>query len=140
MGRIATPPKRIEPKTSFEALAVTLDEVGKLDLDLIASKLSITRAEAIEALGDLIYKAPGGAWQTADEYLSGDVVTKLEEAQAAGKADAQYQRNIEALELVQPVPLTPAQVTIGLGFKLDCTRLCFSVCPRGSGNPITHFL
>ena len=38
---MATPPKRIEPKTSFEALGVTLDEVGKLDLDLIASKLNI---------------------------------------------------------------------------------------------------
>ena len=115
LGRSMKPPERIDPKTPFEALAVTLDDVGKLDLDLIAEKLHISRAEAIEALGDQVYKVPGKDWVTFDEYVSGDVITKLEEAQAAAKADGQYQRNVEALERVQPTPLTPAQVSVMLG-------------------------
>jgi len=115
LGRSMRPPEKVDPKTPFEALAVTLDDIGKLDLDLIADKLHIPRTEAIEALGDLIYKVPGKDWVTSDEYLAGDVKTKLEEAQAAAKADGQYQRNVEALERVQPTPLTPAQVSVMLG-------------------------
>lgn len=114
-GRVIQKPTPIQPQTIHEALAVTLDEIGRLDLKAIAEKLSITRDEAVDSLGDLIYKAPGQDWQLADEYLSGNVVKKLEEAQAAAQVDKRYERNIKALEKVQPQPLSAQDVTVQLG-------------------------
>lgn len=138
--RVIKPPERIEPKTPFEALAVTLDEVGKLDLDLISTKLNISRKEAIESLGDLIYRNPAGNWETFDGYLSGDVVTKLEEAEAAVKADQQYQRNVEALQKVQPNPLTAKDVAVTLGAPwVDPDYIAqFSQEVLGANVPVTY--
>ena len=55
------------------------------------------------------------AWETADRYLSGDVRAKLAAARAAAALDASYQRNIEALEAVQPADLQPGDIEARLG-------------------------
>lgn len=104
-----------EVRGAADALAVTLDETGKLDLDKIAEKSGLSREEAISQLGDLIYDVPGTGQTLADEYLSGDVVKKLEEAQAAAAADPKYRRNVDALRKVQPQPLAARDVTVTLG-------------------------
>jgi N12 class adenine-specific DNA methylase len=109
--------KRREPeiKTTQDALFVSLNNLGRLDLDEVAKLAGMTRAETIDALGTAIYQAPGRGWQTADEYLAGNVRRKLDEAQAAARTDRAYQRNVDALLAVQPKPLGPTEITVKLG-------------------------
>lgn len=115
LGRTIGKPLTRKVETIGDALAVSLDETGRLDLMDVARRLKITRAEAIDALGDQIYKTPQGQWQLADEFLSGNVVDKLEEAIEAARADATLERNIKALEAVQPEKLGPSQISVKLG-------------------------
>lgn len=115
LGRTIGKPVTREVKTIGDALAVSLDETGRLDLDDVARRIHITRAEAIESLGNQVFKSPQGDWQLADEYLSGDVVTKLEEAEQAARLDASLDRNVEALKAVQPEKLGPSQISVKAG-------------------------
>ncbi len=108
-------PSQAEVKTVHDALAVSLDTHGKLNLNDISTRMGISLDEAIETLGDLIYKAPSGEWQLADEYLSGDVVKKLDEAKIAADHDKTYLRNVEALQKVIPKPLGHSQIRVILG-------------------------
>lgn len=114
-GRTIGRPTTRDVKTIGDALAVSLDENGRLDLDDVGSRLGVSRDEAIEALGDQVYRAPDGQWQLADEYLSGNVVAKLAEAETAALTDAAMRRNVEALRQVQPNPLGPGQISVKLG-------------------------
>jgi len=115
LGRTIKRPERGEIKSMGDALAVSLDEKGRLDLAHIAELLKQPEEGIAEQLGNLVYENPTGTWELADEYLSGDVVTKLEEAEAAAKADPKYLRNVDALVNVQPKPLTARDVTVSLG-------------------------
>jgi N12 class adenine-specific DNA methylase len=115
-GRTLKKPTPREIRTAPDALAVSLDTIGRLDPEHIGGLLNKPASVVIEQLGDLIYGDPSrDAHILADEYLSGDVVAKLEEARIAAESDPQYQRNVEALIKVQPLPLTPMQVTVNLG-------------------------
>jgi N12 class adenine-specific DNA methylase len=115
-GRTVMKPVRsTNPQSMGDALALSLDEIGMLDLDHIAGLMKMSRTEAIEALGDMIYETPSGEHLLADEYLSGDVVTKLAEAEQAARSDEKFRANVKALTEVQPKPLTPGQITAGLG-------------------------
>jgi N12 class adenine-specific DNA methylase len=109
-----TPPEITGPT---DAIAVSLNQTGKIDMPAIATQLNISEAQAIEAMGDLIYLDPAGdQWRTANEYLSGDVVTRLEEARAAAKTEpGKYARNVEALQAVQPTPLTRIDIRLQFG-------------------------
>ncbi|HWH81275.1 MAG TPA: PLxRFG domain-containing protein [Burkholderiaceae bacterium] len=104
-----------EVKSVGDALAVSLDENGKLDLDDIGRRMGLTRAEVLESLGAQVYEAPGGDWQLADEYLSGDVVAKLAEANDAARIEPRYERNVEVLKAAQPDKLGPSQIGVKLG-------------------------
>ena len=69
-----------------------------------------------DELGSLAYRNPeGGAWETADQYLSGNVRAKLVAAQASARLDPAYQRNVEALQAVQPPDLEPGEIEARLG-------------------------
>ncbi len=81
-------------ENAADALAVSLNRTGSVDLSFIADTLNVDEEEAREALGDAIWLDPaGGVWRTAPDYLSGDVVQKLEDARIAAKDDPRYQRN-----------------------------------------------
>ncbi|HTU22725.1 MAG TPA: DEAD/DEAH box helicase family protein, partial [Gemmataceae bacterium] len=104
-----------------EGLLVSLDRKGGVDLAFIAELYGKPEATIIEELGDpgsspgraLIYRDPAGkAWQTADEYLSGNVREKLRQAEAAGP---EYARNAEALKAVQPEDVLPGDIDANLG-------------------------
>lgn len=96
-----------------EGLLVSLNQRGRVDLPYIASLYSGSPRQIIEELGDLIYQDPiTQAWQTADEYLSGNVRAKLKEVEEAGQA---YQRNAEALAKVQPEDVLPGDIEANLG-------------------------
>lgn len=100
-----------------EALAVTLDTLGIVDLPHIARLLGTDEESARETLGELVYEVPGepGVYETRAEYLSGDVREKLEAAQAAAAADEKFQPNVAALESVLPAPLGADEIEVRIG-------------------------
>lgn len=114
-GRTIKRPATPQIKNTNDALMVSLDQRGILDLDHVAELAGKSRDAVIRELGDTVYEVPGADWQMADEYLSGDVVTKLEEAEAAAASDKRFRRNVEALRKVQPKPLEAKNISVGLG-------------------------
>ena len=103
--------------TAEEALTVTLDTVGEVDLDYAASLLGISREEARAAMGENIYQVPGPdeTFQTRAGYLSGNVREKLEIAQAAAVSDERFKANVHALTEAIPEPLRMDEVEARLG-------------------------
>ncbi|SFQ30556.1 helicase-related protein [Parafilimonas terrae] len=90
----------------IEALAHSLNDTGKVDMGFISAAMELEEAEVIRCLGNHIYLNPAGnEWETADQYLSGNVVEKLREAERiAGQFpdNLQYKRSLEAITKVQP--------------------------------------
>lgn len=108
-------PPRIE--TPHDALLSALNDLGHVDMAVIADRLGIDEAEAVAALGTAVYESPTAGWQMADEYLSGNVKKKLKEAREAAKADRRFERNIEALLSAQPAPVPPSDITAAIGMN-----------------------
>lgn len=108
-----------EPQISsaHDAVLYVLNKFGRLDLREVAAAAGISESQAIEELGDGIYRLPGtdNQWVTRDEYLSGNVRRKLRQARAAAQRDPALQRNVDALEAVQPDPLPPSEISANLG-------------------------
>lgn len=115
LGRTIKRPVTPQIKNTNDALMVSLDQRGTLDLAHVAELAGKDRDAVVKELGDAVYEVPGADWQMADEYLSGDVVTKLEEAEAAAASDERFRRNVEALRKVQPKPLEAKNISVGLG-------------------------
>lgn len=109
--------KRPEITTTADALNVTLNETGRVDIDRIAEIVKQSPDQVIEDLGAAIYQVPGtdGTWVTADDYLSGPVRDKLKAAEAAAKHEPALARNVEALKAVQPKDHPPSQISARLG-------------------------
>lgn len=114
--RVIAPPAAPTITSPADALAVVLNERGHVDIDHIAELLHSDSATVIDELGDEVFRDPtDGSWQTADAYLSGAVRTKLAAAQAAAEFDPAYERNVQALQDVQPADLRPSDITARLG-------------------------
>ena len=113
---IAAPVDR-KINSSADALASVLDTQGKVDLQEIGKLMGAKdEDEVVARLGDLIYQNPNGReWESADQYLSGTVIKKLEDARAIAATDPTYARNVAALEKVQPPLLTAVDITAQLG-------------------------
>ena len=110
--------------TPSEALAVSIGEHGKVDLPYMAELLgSPGDYERITTeLQGVIFKDPSAdadepeaGWQTADEYLSGNVRNKLRMAQLAAESHPEFKINVEALTKAQPKDLEASEINIRLG-------------------------
>jgi hypothetical protein len=102
-----------EPK---DALLVTLNERGYVDLDHVSSLLHRSAQEILPDLrGAVFFNPQGSRWETEDEYLSGNVRAKLLAAEAAVVIDPQFRGNIEALRAVQPTDLNATEIDARLG-------------------------
>lgn len=101
--------------TAAEALAVSLNERGRIDWQRMQQLTSSSMKQMQAELGGLVFETPAGQWETADEYLSGDVRRKLRRAEAAAAINPAYQRNVEALKAVQPEDLKPGDISARLG-------------------------
>ena len=102
--------------SASDALALSLNERGMVDIALIGHHLGVSGADAVDMLADRAWLDPAGdIWRTSEDYLSGDVVRKLEDARAAAEIEERYHGNVEALEAVQPQPLTRADINILFG-------------------------
>ncbi|MBY2939543.1 DEAD/DEAH box helicase family protein [Rhizobium laguerreae] len=114
--RVISPPAPPVITSAADALAVVLNERGRVDLDHIAELLHRDPDAVIGELGDAIFRDPaGGSWLTSDAYLSGSVRTKLMVAEAAAALDPAFERNVRALQDVQPADLRPSDITARLG-------------------------
>ncbi|MDP9386875.1 MAG: DEAD/DEAH box helicase family protein, partial [Actinomycetota bacterium] len=113
---VSPPPLRLGVDSAAEAVAVCLDEAGRLYLDRIAELLGTDPATAREELGTLAFDDPeSGELVPASSYLSGNVRTRLGAARAAAGADPHFAANVAALEEVLPRQLEPGEITAGLG-------------------------
>lgn len=113
--RVLGKPEEPAINSPVDALLTVLNDVGRVDVELIAQRVGMSEQDTIEALGSTVYQDPEAGWQTADEYLSGNVRKKLEAARAAAQADRRFERNVTALEAAQPAPKVPSQISPGLG-------------------------
>ncbi len=99
--------------TASEALAVSLSQNGIIDLSYMAGLCDKSVDEVIEELKGVIFKNPlTMEYEPADEYLSGNVRSKIEMAKSAGK---EYSENVSALEKVQPKELSATEIDLRLG-------------------------
>ena len=122
--RTIKPERRVTSvDTPSEALAISIGERGKVDLPFMAQLLGTPEDyEAIQTeLRGVIFKDPmapddvEAGWQTADEYLSGDVRSKLRIAQMAANRDSIFNINVEALQKAQPKDLDASEIDVRLG-------------------------
>ena len=103
-------------ETAAEALAVSLNELGRVDMEYMSRLCGKNEVEIAAELSGVIFRVPGTErYVTADEYLSGNVRVKLREAEAAAKDDASYSINVEALKAAQPRELTASEIDVRLG-------------------------
>jgi N12 class adenine-specific DNA methylase len=99
-----------------DAVAASLEAFGELNEHHIANLLGIKPEQVEGKLADVAFRDPNGDKLVPnDEYLSGDVVQKLEEARAAAVENPGLKRNIEALEKVQPEPLRHDEIIAQFG-------------------------
>ncbi|MGF2412618.1 MAG: helicase-related protein, partial [Ferruginibacter sp.] len=103
----------------LEALAKSLDDNGKVDMEFITASTNGTEQEAIASLGNHIYLNPSNfEWETADQLLSGNVVTKLRiaaEVVDKNPDNVQLLRSMQALEKVQPEKIPFELLDFNLG-------------------------
>ena len=102
--------------TANEALAVSLEENGKVDLAFMSGLCGKSAEQITEELTGVIFKNPDTqVWETADEYLSGNVREKLRVAERISENDTGYKSNVEALKKVQPKKLDASEIEVRLG-------------------------
>ena len=110
--------------TPSEALAVSIGEHGKVDLPYMADLLGTPGdyERITTELSGVIFKDPAAdaddpeaGWQTADEYLSGNVRDKLRMAQFAAESRSEFKVNVDALTKAQPKDLEASEIDVRLG-------------------------
>lgn len=99
-----------------DGMIETLNSVGRLDLARISQLYGKDEQAVIKELGDLIYQDPVQGWVTADNYLSGNVKAKLAQAkEAMAQYGSEYERNVKALEQVQPQDIEAVDIEVRPG-------------------------
>ena len=116
--------------TASEALAVSIGERACVDLGFMSTLLGRQGdvEPIIEDLKGVIFKNPEAGsnpyagWETADEYLSGNVRKKLAAARVAAERDPAFADNVAALEQAQPKDLSAAEIDVRIGVTWIDTR------------------
>ena len=105
-----------EKLSASDALLVCLDHMGKVDIPFVASVAQTSQDQVIEELRGSIFLEPKSlTWQTSEQYLSGNMRVKLEQAKAAASFDARFQENVVALESVIPLTIDAGHIRAPLG-------------------------
>lgn len=122
--RVNVPKPQIEHiDTASEALAVCIAEKGYIDFDYMSNLTDIDKASLEESLRNNgeIYPVPMNkknneyTYQTASEYLSGDIYAKLDTAESYAAVDNIYSANVTALKATLPTPLKAGDIDVNLG-------------------------
>ena len=102
--------------TAAEALALSIGEKAHVDMAYMSQLTGKSEDDIIDELNGVIFLDPVyGDWQTADEYLSGNVRQKLREAEKAAVDSPGYLPNVEALRAAQPKDLDASEIEVRLG-------------------------
>ncbi|TAN14167.1 MAG: hypothetical protein EPN45_04055, partial [Rhizobiaceae bacterium] len=114
-GRVLHPSITPRAETASDALAISLNMTGRVNVPMMAELLVTDEQSVIDELGDAIFRTPSGHWVPADLYLSGNVKAALASARAAAAQNTDFVRNVAALEAVQPADLPPGDIYVALG-------------------------
>ena len=99
-----------------DAIAYSINQIGRVDIDYIKTVLSKNSIEeTIDALGDRVFETIDGELLERQEYLSGNVLSKLEQAKEWAKIDSKYEKNVAELEKVQPKKIDTEDIRFQLG-------------------------
>ncbi len=102
--------------TAAEALALSIGEKARVDMAYMSQLTGKSEDDIIDELNGVIFLDPVyGDWQTADEYLSGNVRQKLREAENAAVDSPGYLPNVEALRAALPKDLDASEIEVRLG-------------------------
>lgn len=102
--------------TASEALAVSLGEKAGVDLAYMSQLAGKSKEEIIKELAGVIFQNPvTQKWETADEYLSGNVREKLATAKVFAESHPEYAINVTSLEGVQPKELDASEIEVRIG-------------------------
>ena len=102
--------------TASEALAVSLAEKAKIDLDFMGELTGKDKDTLTEELLGVIFQNPlTDVWETADQYLSGNVREKLAIATTYAENHPEYAPNVQALTQVQPRELDASEIEVRIG-------------------------
>jgi len=112
--------KRAEAVTSVdtasEALAVSLSEKAKIDLSYMSGLCRKSEEDIIKELAGVIFKNPTtNRWETSDQYLSGNVRSKLRDAERYAQKNPEFAINVSALKNVQPKDLDASEIEVRIG-------------------------
>ena len=99
-----------------EALLVSLNEKGRVDLSHMSRLLARPEVDFLPDLRGMVFLNPQTRqWETEDQYLSGNVREKLVAADAASVAEPRFRENVQALKSVQPEDLPATEIDLRLG-------------------------
>ncbi|RKQ84564.1 N12 class adenine-specific DNA methylase [Mycolicibacterium mucogenicum 261Sha1.1M5] len=103
--------------TPEDAIRVSLERTGYVDMALVASLLDVDEAAAVDQVADLVFLDPedNTRFLPAAEYLSGNVRRKLKEVRELAVVDAVYERHVDALTEVIPEEVGPAEIDVRFG-------------------------
>nr|WP_243238108.1 DUF3849 domain-containing protein [Roseburia zhanii] len=102
--------------TASEALAISLAEKAKIDLDFMGELTGKDKDTLTEELRGVIFQNPlTDVWETADQYLSGNVREKLAIATTYAENHPEYAPNVQALTQVQPRELDASEIEVRIG-------------------------
>ncbi len=116
--RTIVPPKAVERvDTALEALTLSFAEKARVDFEYMSGLTGMTEDELKRDLTGAIFKIPHteNGYQTASEYLSGDIRKKLREAEEIAEYDPDFNINVSALKQAMPEPLKAGDIDIKLG-------------------------
>ncbi len=134
--------------TPQEALQISIDRKGKVDIAFMAQLVGVEPDEVISELGTDIFRNPQfikdddplSGYEDASEYLSGNVREKLRIAEEYAKhIDNSFEKNVEALKTVIPKDLEASEISVRIGANWvdveDYNRFLREVL---KGDPYTH--
>jgi N12 class adenine-specific DNA methylase len=129
--------------TPKEALLVTLNEKGRVDLDHMAGLLDKSVEEILPELKGMIFLNPQNQkWEAEDQYLAGNVREKLVAADTASVGDPRFRQNVEALKSVQPKDLPATEIDLRLGAawlpEQDVKKFIHELLGVSSGIRVSH--
>ena len=130
-------------ESAQDALVLTLNATGSVDLEHMEGLLGRPAKAFLPELKGLLYRNPqNDAYETEDQYLSGNVRAKLSAAQAAAESDPTYRDNVVALEAVQPEELSASEIDARLGAvwiqPKDIEEFASAIVPDGGTITVSH--
>lgn len=115
--RTVRPSKPIEHvDTALEALTISMAETAKVDLTYMSKLTDMSEEMLISELKSEIFLDPDtNTYQSASEYLSGDIRQKLDIAAAYAESDSRFAENVTTLEKAMPEPLKAGDIDVKIG-------------------------